>query len=443
MNSPGDTTIPDTSSPITVLLVDDEENILRALQRLLMDEPFVIETATSGEAALEILKNSTSVGVIVSDQRMPGMNGAELLGRSREHAPHAQRILLTGYSDITATIEAINKGGAGRYISKPWDDDDLVKIIRDAVALYAQEAEKRRLNAIISRQNKELEEWNDNLKKRLMQSAATIREQSQVLKTFDANRPLAVVHQAFDGFFETIGERNAIHARTVCTLVTDVSRNMGLDAETVATFRLAALLHDAGKFGSLSAALNKYLEEMSESEASEYRLHTLRGEQMFNREEVLAGILPLIRSHHESYNGTGFPDGLSGDTIPLGARLIAIADFIEKAARSVEYNRADYALMKARDHSGTLLDPRLVPSFQSIVRVVYYEGRKSGEIAEVEIGVMELEPGLTIARDVESGNGVLLMQRGSILDASGVALIRRQFRKNPPPHGIFIRIVEE
>ena len=163
----------DEQQRINVLLVDDEENILKALQRLLMDEDFDIETAISGEAALEKLQMLGNVGLIVSDQRMPGMTGSEFLGRSQEFAPHAQRILLTGDSDINATIEAINKGGAGRYISKPWDDDDLTQAIRDAVTLYLQGAEKRRLNEIISQQKQELEDWNDSLKKRLLQSTAT------------------------------------------------------------------------------------------------------------------------------------------------------------------------------------------------------------------------------------------------------------------------------
>lgn len=129
------------NGPISILLVDDEENILRSIQRLLMDEEFEVETATSGEDGLVKLKTLENVGLIVSDQRMPGMNGAEFLGRSRELAPHAQRILLTGYSDINATIEAINKGGAGQYISKPWNDDELIRAIRDAVELYRQGVE--------------------------------------------------------------------------------------------------------------------------------------------------------------------------------------------------------------------------------------------------------------------------------------------------------------
>lgn len=432
----------DEQQPVTVLLVDDEENILRALKRLLMDEDFDIETATSGEAGLEKLQRLENVGLIVSDQRMPGMNGAEFLGRSQEFAPFAQRILLTGYSDINATIEAINKGGAGRYISKPWDDEELTQAIRDAVTLYLQGAEKRRLNEIISQQKKEMEDWNDSLKKRLLQSTATIREQSQAIKSLDEKNPLALIHRAFDGFFEIMGDRNAIHARTVSTMVTDVARKMGLNAETVATYRLAALLHDAGKSGSQASGLNKHLEEMSESEAGEYRQHPLRGEDMFRQLEELAGILPLIRSHHESFDGSGFPDGLRGEEIPLGARLIAIADFIEKSARSVQHNRADYALMSASYHGTTLLDPQLVTKFQGIVRIVYFEGRKAGESAEVEVGHMDLVPGMTVARDVESGSGVLLMQRGSVLDVAGVALIRIHYRKNPPKHGIFVQVVE-
>lgn len=432
----------DETARITVLLVDDEENILRSLKRLLMDEEFDVETASSGEAALEKLRNLSQVGLIVSDQRMPGMNGAEFLGRSQEFAPHAQRILLTGYSDITATIEAINKGGAGRYISKPWDDDELVLAIRAAVELYSQGEEKRRLNEIMARQKQELEEWNDSLKKRLLQSATTIREQSQSLKSLDDKAPAVLLSRVFDAMFEIMGDRFAVHARTVSILVTDVARRMGLDSDTVTVLRLAALLHDAGKLGSgcMSA---KHLGEMSESESAAYRQHPLRGVEMFSRVEELSPILESIRHHHESYDGAGFPDGLMGDAIPLGARLIAIADHIEKSARSVEQNRADYALMNARYHAGTLLDPLLVTKFQGIARIVYFEGRKNGAISEVEIGPSDLVQGMVIARDVEGGNGVLLMQRGTVLDAAGVALIRSQYRKNPPQHGIVIQVVDE
>ncbi|MHB8121235.1 MAG: HD domain-containing phosphohydrolase [Desulfuromonadaceae bacterium] len=433
----------DELQPVTVLLVDDEENILRAIGRLLMDEDFDIETATSGEAALEKLQSLENVGLIVSDQRMPGMNGAEFLGRSQEYAPHAQRILLTGYSDINATIEAINKGGAGRYLSKPWDDEELVSAIRHALGIYRLGVETRRLNEINNQQKEELAAWNAGLKKRLLQTAATIREQHEAIKGLDEKNIAAVLCRTFDNLFEVMGDRNAVHARTVSILVTDVARKMGLDAETVALFRLAALLHDAGKFGTLSHMMHKHQEDMSESELSDYRQHPVRGEEMFSKVEELAGILPLIRGHHEAFDGSGFPDGLRGDAIPLGARLIAIADHIETSAHSVGSNRADYGLMSARFHGGTLFDPELIAQFQAITRIVFFEGRKAATLTEVEIAPAQLVPGMTIARDVESGGGVLLMQRGNVLDAAGIALIRSHYRKSPPAHGVFVQLLEE
>ncbi|MBV5341985.1 MAG: response regulator [Deltaproteobacteria bacterium] len=433
----------DDEQRVTVLLVDDEENILKSLQRLLIDEDFNIETATCGEAALEKLQTLENVGLIVSDQRMPGMNGAEFLGRSREFIPHAQRILLTGYSDINATIEAINKGGAGRYLSKPWDDDELTSAIRDAVELYRQDVEKRRLNVIITQQKEELEAWNTGLKKRLLQTTATIREQSQAIKSLDEKNLPIILSRTFDNFFEVMGDRSAVHARTVSILVTDVARKMNLDAETVGTFRLAALLHDTGKFGSLSHTHQKHQEDMSESELNDYRQHPGRGEEMFSKVEELAGILPLIRSHHEAFDGSGFPDKLVGEAIPLGARLIAIADYLEKSAHSVDRNRADYALMSAKYRGGLLLDPQLIPMFQAITKIVYFEGRKAATVAEVEIGPTELISGMTISRDVESSSGVLLMQKGSVLDVAGIALIRSHYRKSPPLHGIFVQILED
>lgn len=321
----------DETQCITVLLVDDEENILRSLKRLLMDEAFEVETATSGEAALKLLPELENVGLIVSDQRMPGMNGADFLGRSREIAPHAMRVLLTGYSDINATVDAINKGGACRYISKPWDDEELLQTVRATVDQYVAETEKRRLNSIINQQNQELEQWNESLKKRLLQTTATIREQS--LKKQSEKTAATLINTVFDNVMEVMGDPDSVHARTVSTLVTDVARKMNVDSETVAMFRLAALLHDAGKLGSISSGLNKHLDDMSESEASDYRQHPLRGEEMFRHTEELADLLPMIRSHHEAFDGSGFPDGLQGEMIPLGARLIAIADFIDRSAR--------------------------------------------------------------------------------------------------------------
>jgi DNA-binding NtrC family response regulator len=141
------------TAAVRVLFVDDEKNILNAVKRLFMDEPFEVLTADSGAAGLDVLKQNPDIGVIVSDQRMPGMSGAEFLEQSRPVSPEAVRIVLTGYADITAAVDAINKGGAWKYLSKPWKDDHLIEVVREAAENFSLRRENRRLTEIVNRQN--------------------------------------------------------------------------------------------------------------------------------------------------------------------------------------------------------------------------------------------------------------------------------------------------
>ena len=120
------------AQPATLLLVDDESSVLSALRRLFRPHGYQLLQATSGQEALEMLKDEP-VDLIISDMRMPGMDGAQFLEASRLLAPEAIRILLTGYSDIGATIAAINRGELHRYIQKPWDDQDILLIVREAL----------------------------------------------------------------------------------------------------------------------------------------------------------------------------------------------------------------------------------------------------------------------------------------------------------------------
>ncbi|MCK5404869.1 MAG: response regulator, partial [Desulfobulbaceae bacterium] len=106
----------------TVLFVDDEKNILKALQRLFLDEEYAILTAESGKEALSLLDSGETPTVIVSDQRMPEMDGAEFLALAKERQPESIRMVLTGYADINAAVDAVNRGGIYRYIMKPWND---------------------------------------------------------------------------------------------------------------------------------------------------------------------------------------------------------------------------------------------------------------------------------------------------------------------------------
>lgn len=152
-------------SPYSIIFVDDEPNILQSLRRVFHYEPYRFLAASSGDEALGLISQTPSVAVIVSDQRMPGMNGSEFLTRCRDIAPDAVKMLLTGYSDMESTIAAINGGGATHFIFKPWDDSQLLQTVREAVKQFHLILENRRQQEMINAQNLQLTEQNEELKR--------------------------------------------------------------------------------------------------------------------------------------------------------------------------------------------------------------------------------------------------------------------------------------
>jgi response regulator RpfG family c-di-GMP phosphodiesterase len=161
---------PDTPQT-TLLLVDDEPSVLSALRRLFRTTGYRVLQATSGKEAL-LLLGGEQVDVIISDMRMPEMDGAELLEQVRHRRPTVIRILLTGYADIQSTIAAINGGEIHRYVAKPWDDQDLLLIVRDALERKALETENRQLLLVTQRQNQELQQLNQTLEDRVQARVA-------------------------------------------------------------------------------------------------------------------------------------------------------------------------------------------------------------------------------------------------------------------------------
>lgn len=138
-----------------ILLVDDEVNVLSALTRALFDEPYEVTCAKSGEEALELIA-ATPFKLVISDERMNGMQGSELLAILKERYPHTLRILLTGHATLEAAMKAVNQGEIYRFFTKPWDDTDLKFAIRSAIERFDLEAENRRLLATVRNQAMEI-----------------------------------------------------------------------------------------------------------------------------------------------------------------------------------------------------------------------------------------------------------------------------------------------
>jgi len=160
----------------TVLFVDDEANVLSALKRLFRKAPYRTLLAGSAREALALIEGGERPSVIVSDQRMPDMNGAEFLARVREALPNSIRMMLTGYSDIDAAMDAINRGGVFRYILKPWDAEDLRLAVRNAVEHYELISQNRTLTEELKEKNHILEDLNANLEQKVEERPQALRE---------------------------------------------------------------------------------------------------------------------------------------------------------------------------------------------------------------------------------------------------------------------------
>ncbi len=150
---------------IKILCVDDERNVLRSLRRLLLDSDYEILTAMSGDEGLALLGRESPVQIVISDYRMPGMNGVDFLKEVCQHWPHTVRIVLSGYADASAIVGAINEGQIYKFIPKPWNDDELKVAISNALDRYFMQQKNIQLTMELESKNRELREINDNLER--------------------------------------------------------------------------------------------------------------------------------------------------------------------------------------------------------------------------------------------------------------------------------------
>jgi len=200
------------STPATLLFVDDEPSILSSLKRLFRPHGYPIFTAESGAAGLEILRKE-AIDLVISDMRMPEMDGAHFLEQVRLAWPETLRILLTGYADMESTIAAINRGQIYRYINKPWDDNEIVLIVREALERRRLEQENGRLNAMVEAQNTELRALNASLEEKVAERTEELNKAIKYVKSAHARLKTGFVNtvQAFSSLTEMRGKNLSGH----------------------------------------------------------------------------------------------------------------------------------------------------------------------------------------------------------------------------------------
>ena len=401
-----------------VLLVDDEENILSSLRRVLRGEAYSVQIATGGVQALEILR-SQPIDLVISDARMPGMDGATLLAEVQKHWPETMRILLTGYADISTTIRAINQGQIYRYISKPWDDDELRLTMRQALAYQHSERERIRLEALSLAQNQRLQELNETLEQRVMARTAELEQTADMLDLAyeELKRSYVTATEVFSSLVNQRIPKDKQTNTQVIALVRAYAELHGLDAALSRDLTMAAALYNIGKLTWDDQLLSRPSDLLYKQERARYRQYPVQGESLLMTLEPLQDAARIIRHHQERWDGSGFPDHLKGEATPFGSRLLKLAvDFIELQRGSIlerKLNR-DEALLLINKYSGRLYDPQLCEQFISLCT----ELAPDITLADPSILALDtrrLEPGMVLARNLHADNGMLLLNEGKPL----------------------------
>lgn len=408
----------DTSapSPPTLLCVDDEPNILSALRRLFRPCGYKVLTAEGGDAALALLAQEP-VDLIISDMRMPHMDGAQLLEQVCARWPHITRLLLTGYADVSSTIAAINLGKIHRYIAKPWNDEEMLMIVRDAFERRALEQAKTRLEALAHAQNEELKALNASLEDKVLARTTELATAHDRIK-----KNYLTSIKAFSNLLEQRGGQMVGHARRVADVARRTAVGMGMDEQATRDVFIAALLHDIGQIGLSDTILAKSVPRMTPEELHLYQLHPVQGEQTLMVLDDMQGVAALIRHHHERVDGQGFPDGLSGDAIPLGARILAVAetfDDLQSGHLGSTGLNVDQARTLLKRGSGTQFDPEVLQAFLD-----QFPKAAPPPPPPLALKASHLKLGMVLARDFISDEGVVLLSMDVTLTADLIARIR-------------------
>ena len=294
----------------------------------------------------------------------------------------------------------------------------------------------------MEKQNEELKKWNLELEFYVQEQTLEIQKKNDELNKIN----LQLQHnfknsiRAFSVLIGMRDKRTANHSKQVAEHATMIAKALGLGQKEIEDIGIAALLHDIGKIGMSDMLLLKNPKELENDDRKLYEQHSIRGQAAIDAVESLRDAGVLIRHHHEWFDGTGFPERLSGDDIPVGARIISLADFLDHSFTGFSGESPyAYALQAVSGFAGRQFDAELIKYLKETVDKVYAGCMpESVSLVEVELPPEELKPGMVLARDVQSGTGLTLLTKGFKLTGKSIGSISRYFNLDPSRGGIYV-----
>jgi putative two-component system response regulator len=338
-----------SDGPVAVLVVDDEESIRNALRRFLSGQGFEVALASTGEEALEVLRRQ-KITCMLLDVKLPGLSGIDLVPRVMQAEPNIALLMLTGVNDATAAALCMQRGALD-YLTKPIDLDVLARAIQRALTRRHERIEDQQLNR-----------W---LKEEVAVRSAEVRAERANLERISVATLEALVNalEAKDPYLRG-------HSARVADLAATIAAEMGLDDESIEKVRIAGRLHDIGKIGIREEVLGKQ-GPLTDEEYEHVQQHVIIGSQILSPLAHLQEVIAFVRSHHERWDGFGYPDRLEGDAIPYGARIIGAVEIYDALTTSRPYQEKmppAIAVERMRDLTGTVIDPAVHRALETVVR---------------------------------------------------------------------------
>jgi response regulator RpfG family c-di-GMP phosphodiesterase len=415
----------DANTQPVVLCVDDEERILTSIKRALRKQPYQLLFASNGADALQLMEEN-HIDVVMSDMRMPGMSGAELLESVHARWPDTVRILLTGYSDMASTVAAINKGRIYRYLSKPWKNEDLLTSIASGLEFKLLRDEIGMLTKLTEAQNEALKRRNDDLEAKVEARTAEIANAAKLLRR-SFNQLKEGYKKSITVFTHLIELRegqSSMHGQNVASLAEIIGKELGLDEDALSDLNNAAMLHDIGKLGFTDDLVATPYYSLNEDQLETYQTHPKIGQATLLSIPTLDKTGEIILAHHEHYDGGGFPNKLIGDAIPVESRILAIAsdfDDLQKGIFLGEKLTPVLAAAYIKSQSGSRYDPKIVNIFSKLLDSMSIE---VNELKELKVNHNDLKPGMILSRNILSVTGLLLLKKDQVLSAPLISRLR-------------------
>jgi putative nucleotidyltransferase with HDIG domain len=327
MGDDGGNVVAAASKP-RVLFVDDEPAMLESLCRSVRRE-FAADVAMDADHGLDCLRRTGPYCIVVSDMRMPGMDGVEFLSTVRTVSPESVRVMLTGCDEMEVAVRAVNDGRIFKFLSKPVPTEVLLACLRTCLAHYLDERAQKDAMASTIHALEQLD-------------IATL---TAFARAIDANSPWT-----------------AGHSERVTALALRIAHVMGLPAKDLQIVHRGGLLHDIGKIGTPPAILDK----PGKLEAWENEImqnHVKVGIRILEPIDCFRDMLCVVGQHHERFDGSGYPAGLAGEQISLHARIVAVADAFDALTSDRPYRKGvpqEKAIEILKENSGTQFDPKVV-----------------------------------------------------------------------------------